>query len=183
MENQNEQSGLIKHAVRFGVITGIATIVFTILLYVIDYSLMVNWKIALVFLALFIGLVIYAGIAYRKEVGGYLSFGNAFLHGYILLIVGGILGTIFSIILYTVVDPELPQKLTDVVIQNTEEMMQSFGAPEAKIDEQLDKMKVDMPKDFSALGQIKKFGWGILINAVICLITGAIVKKNQPVEL
>jgi hypothetical protein len=92
----------------------------------------------------------------------------------------GVIGSVFAIILYTVVDPDLPQNLADVVVANTEEMMRKFGAPEDKIETQLDEMRKDMPARFSAMGVIKQFGWGLIIYAVLSLITALIVRKNVP---
>jgi hypothetical protein len=184
-ENVNSQTSqnLFKDAAKFGAIIGAIGIVLTVVLYVIDYALLVDWKIGLLMIVLYLGLVIYGGIKYRNEVGGYLSFGKAFQHGYIILIVGGFIGILFSILLYNVIDTELAQKITDVSIENAEAMMQKFGAPEAAIDEAIDKMKIETPNRFTVLGHIKQFGWIIIIDAVLCLITGAIVKKNQPVEM
>ncbi|MBL7856651.1 MAG: DUF4199 domain-containing protein [Cyclobacteriaceae bacterium] len=172
--------GLFQHAIRFGAILGGIGILITVLLYVADFTLLADWKFGIGMLLLYLGLVIYAGINYRNQIGGYLAYGKAFQHGYVTLVVGGLVGTIFGILLYTVIDPDLPQALADVTVEKTGEMMKKFGAPEDQIEEQLDKMRVDLPKQFSALGSIKQFGWGLIINAVISAITSLFVRKNQP---
>lgn len=171
---------LVKHAIRFGAIIGGVSVVLTLLLYAIDYSLLADWKIGLFFLALFIGLVIYGGINYRNQIGGFISYGKAFQHGYIALIAGGIIGTIFSLLLYTVIDPDLPQKLSDAAIEQSEAMMRGFGMPEDQLETQLDKMREEMPARFSPVGILKQFGWGLLINAIIVAITSIFVKRKEP---
>jgi len=180
MENSQEQTPVVQHAVRYGVIIGVIGIVLTLLAYAVDYTWLVNWKFGICMIVLTIGYVIYAGITYRKEVGGYLSYGKAFQHGFITMAVGGIIGIIFGIVLYNVIDSELPQKLTDTTIENTQQMMANFGAPEDKIDEAIEKMKTDIPKNYTILGQLKTYLWALLVYAIIAAITSLIVKKSQP---
>jgi hypothetical protein len=175
-----QQQDLVKHALRFGAIMGGVSVVLTLLLYAVDYTLLADWKAGLLFIALFIGLVIYGGINYRNQTGGYITYGKAFLHGYITMLTGAVISTIFSILLYTVIDPALPQNLADAAIEKTEEMMRSFGAPEDAIDQQMEQLRVDMPKRFSAVGLLTQLGWGLIIYAVISAITSLFVKKNEP---
>lgn len=171
---------LYKHAAKMGAILGAIGIIITVLLYVVDYALMANMWFGLFMIALSFGYVIYAGITYRKEVGGYLSYGKAFQHGYVTLLTSAIVSSIFMILLYGVIDTELPQKLTDVAIENAEAMMVKFGAPQEQIDKSLDEMRRDMPARFSAMGSIKQLGWGLIIYAVISAITSLFVRKNVP---
>src|SRR5258708_3330832 len=113
-ENQSQnQPTLVNHAIRWGLITAGASIVLTILCYVIDYTIMVEFKLLFISLAIYFGIMIYAGIDYRKSQDGYLTYGKAFQHGFLILAISGLVGTIFSFILYNVIDTELPQKLTD----------------------------------------------------------------------
>ena len=112
--------------------------------------------------------------------GGYLEYGKAFLHGFITCAVGGILGIIFGIVLYNIIDPDLPQKLTDVTVENTERMLENFGTPSDQIDGQLDKMRDEMPANYSVVGQLKTYLWALLVYAIISAITALIVRKNQP---
>jgi hypothetical protein len=178
-----EMESPVKNALRFGAIIGLVSIGTTVLLYAIDYTLMVQLKVLFILLALYIGLVIYGGINYRKQIGGYLSYGKAFQHGFISLVVGGIIGTLFSIILYNVIDTELPQKLTDATVENTEAMMRGFGTPEDQIDIQMEKVRQETPERFTALGLVKQFGWGLIFNAVMAAITSIFVKRKEPEEV
>jgi hypothetical protein len=175
---QTETPNLFKHAARMGAIGGGIGILFTILIYVADIRLMADWKIGIFFLLFYLGYVIYAGIQFRKESGGYLSYGKAFQHGYITLIVGGFISTLFSIILFHVIDPSIPETLTQASIEKTEEMMAGFGMSEDKIEEEIEKQNI--PSRFTVVGQLTQLGWGLLVNAVIALITSLFVRKNQP---
>jgi Protein of unknown function (DUF4199) len=181
-ETTTSQVPLIQHAAKWGAIFGIGSIVLTILLYAVDYTLLANWKMILVLL-LFLGLVIYAGINYRNQIGGFLPYGKAFQHGFIVFAVLGIISTVFTVILYTVIDPELPAKLIEVSIENAQKMMESFGMPEDQMDKAIEDTKTRSADQFSTLGLIKGYGIGLIIYAILSLISAIFVKKNQPEEM
>jgi len=178
----SSNSGLINHAVKWGLISAACSIIITLLLYVVDYTLMVQIKFALFSLVLYLGIVIFGGINYRKSVGGYLDFGKAYLHGLTIFALSGLVATIFNILLYTVIDPELPSKLVDASIENTRAMMEQFGAPADGMDEALEKVKTDTEARFTVVGLAKSYIWVVVVSAILALITGLIVRKRQPVE-
>ncbi len=178
METQN--TTLFNHAIRWGGILGAVSILITMTLYAVDYTLMVQLKTLFLSLLIYLGLVIYAGINYRNSIGGYLSFGKAFQHGFLVLAISALISTIFNILLYTAIDPELPQKLTDASIENTRQMMENFGAPEDQIDEALEQARERSDDQFSVGGLALGYVWILVFSAIMALISGLIVKKNEP---
>ena len=185
MENQEVQpqpASLINHAVKNGVILGVVSILLVVIVYVVDLAFLATLKFLGIMLVLGLGYVVYAGINYRNEIGGYLSYGKAFMHGFILLAVSGLLGTAFNILLYHVVDPELPTKLTEAIIRNTEEMMAGFGAPQGTIDQTIDGLRVEMPGNFSISGLLYGYVKAMIWYCIIALITSLIVRKNESIE-
>lgn len=173
-------SSLVSHAARMGVILAAVSIVLTLLLYIADYTLMVSLWMFPVLIVLTLGIVIYAGINYRNTIGGYIPYGKAFQHAFLVMVIAGFIVTLFNLLLYTVIDPDLPQNLTDAAISNTEGMMRSMGAPEDAIDKQMDQMRTDMPAQFSAAGSLKQFGWNLIVYAIVAAITSLFVRKNEP---
>jgi hypothetical protein len=178
METQN--TTLFNHAIRWGGILGAVSILITMTLYAVDYTLMVQLKTLFLSLLIYLGLVIYAGINYRNSIGGYLSFGKAFQHGFLVLAISALISTIFNILLYTAIDPELPQKLTDASIENTRQMMENFGAPEDQVDEALEQARERSDDQFSVGGLALGYVWILVFSAIMALISGLIVKKNEP---
>jgi tetrahydromethanopterin S-methyltransferase subunit G len=176
----SQEPSLVQHAIKFGAIMGGIGFALTLLLYAVDYSLLADWKVGLLTFAVYIGIVIYGGINYRNQIGGFMPYGKAFQHGFIALAFGGLIGVIGNIIVYTVIDPELPQKVADIAIENTEKMMERFGAPADKIEESMAQVREDMPKKFGAVGQLIGFLWGLIIYAIIAAISGLIVRRNKP---
>ncbi len=182
-DSTTAQPSLLQHAIRWGLIMAGVSIFLTVLIYIVDYSVMVQFKFLGLSLLIYFGLTIYAGIAYRSSIGGFLPYGKAFQHGFFILALSGLIGTLFGLLLYHVIDPELPQKLVDASMDNTRAMMEKFGMPEDKMDEAMEKARTDAADRFTLIGQLKGYIWIAVFSAVMALITSIFVKKNQPVEM
>jgi hypothetical protein len=70
--------------------------------------------------------------------------------------------------------------MTEAIISNTEKTMENWGAPSDTIDQTIEKMREDMPQNFTDFGFIKGYFTGLIWYIILSLITGLIVKKNQP---
>lgn len=180
-ETSTPQVSLVQHAAKWGAIIGGASVVLTLLIYIVDYTLLANWKM-LILLLVFLGLVIYAGINYRNQIGGYLAYGKAFQHSFVTFAVMGIITTIFTMLLYTVIDTELPAKLIEVSIENAQKMMEGFGMPEDQMDKALEDARTRSVDQFSIVGLAKGYGFGLILYAILSLIGALFVRKNEPVE-
>jgi len=177
-----EKNTIFNHSLKFGFIIGIVNIIIGVLAYMVGEGLMVKWWFGLLILAINIGLIIYAGIQYRSSIGGYMNFKTAFSVTFLTFLIAGIMGTLFNIILYQVIDPELPGRLTQAALEQTEQMMSNFGAPQERVDEQMALLEGRMADQFSLMGQLKTFGIGVIIYAVVALIIGAIIKKSEKLD-
>lgn len=184
MENEevNEKQSPIQHAIKYGGILGIISIIATLLLYVVDPTLMVKWWFGLIMLGVSIGFVIYAGINYRNENGGYIDFGPAFLHGFVLLAIAGLIGSVMNLLLFAVIDPSLPQVLTDAAVEQALSMAEGFGASGQALDDAADRAREQTEGQFSTMGIIKQYFIGLIMYAVFALITGLIVRRKEKVS-
>jgi hypothetical protein len=145
--------------------------------------MLANWKFGIFVFVLLIGMTIYAGINYRSETGGLITYGKAFQHGFVLMAVSGLVSTAFTILLYTIIDPELPSKLMDVAMENAEAMMRNFGMPEDQMDKAMEDTRKRTENQFSISGLAMGYGIGLIIYAVLSLITSIFVRKNPPDEI
>ncbi|QYH39793.1 DUF4199 domain-containing protein [Algoriphagus sp. NBT04N3] len=175
-----EQQTPFKAAVQPGLTIGLVSLAITYIAYFIDSILLASGWFGLVAIVLFFVLIIYFGRQYRAELGGFMSFGTAFNFSFIAIIISGIISIIGQILLFHVIDPSLPDVLADASVQNTLEIMESFGAnPDNMSTEQLDEMREATRNNFTLGGQIKNFGFGLIVYAIIALILGAILKKRD----
>ena len=180
---EKETPTLFQHALRWGLIVGGIGVALTCIAYAVDYAMLANWKFGIIVFALIIGLAIYAGINYRNEIGGFLPYGQAFQHGFILMAVSGLVTTAFTALLYTVIDPELPAKLTEVALDNAQKMMEGFGMPEDQMDQAMEDARKRTEKQFTLGGLSLGYGIGLIIYAVLASITSIFVRKNPPDEV
>lgn len=110
MENENTP---FKAGLNSGLILGLISVVLSYVIYFVDPSLLAAWYVGIGIMVLFIALIVYFGIQYRTSIGGYMAFGAAFNFSFITLLVAGIIGLVGNILLFTVVDPALPNVLVD----------------------------------------------------------------------
>jgi len=182
MEEENEQMTVMQNALRMGVILGVVSIILSLIFYLIDPALFAKWWLNLSILLGVIIAVVVIGINYRKSIGGFMSFGDAFKHGFIILLTFGVLSGAFTILLFQVIDPDLKTVVIDASIEQTTAMMENFGAPEDSIEEALEEAEVSMEESFSLIGQLKGQLWAIIFYAVLSLITGLIVRKQEKIS-
>jgi len=174
---------LFQHALRWGLILGAVSIGLTCIFYAVDYSMLANWKMGIIMFAIFIGVAIYAGINYRNETGGFITYGKAFQYVFVVMAISGLISVVFNMVLYTLIDPELPQKLTEVALENAQKMLEGFGMPEDKMDQAMEDARRRTENQFSISGLAMGYGIGLIIYAVLSLITAIFVRKNPPEEI
>ncbi len=175
-----EQQSPFQAAIKPGLTIGLVSLAITFIAYFIDSSLLASGWFGLVAIVIFFFLIIYFGKEYRSELGGFMTFGTAFNFSFIAMVISGVVTLLGQIILYHVVDPTLPEVLADQSLQSTLEIMENFGASEESLPpEQLEEMRQGTLDNFSVFGQIKGFGIGLIVYAIIALILGAILKKRD----
>jgi hypothetical protein len=176
-----EKPNLINHMIRYGLILGLFNVIISLLIYVIDENLMVKWWFGIGILVVNIAIIIYSGIQYRKSLGGYIKFKDAFVVTFLVFIFAGLISLVYNVIQYEVIDPDLATRLDKAIVEQTEKMMTNMGAPQERIDEQIEKMEGTFAERFTAVGLIKQFFTvSLAVNIVVSLIIGLIIQKKEP---
>ena len=178
---ENEYQADYGFCVRNGVIVGAVYGLLSILMYVISEDLLANSILGILILlsyAIVFGII---GVKYRNHVGGYLSFGQAYKAVFLMIFMTMLVGTVFNVILYQLIDPDLGMRLTEITIENSEQMMRGFGAPEDQIQESIAGMRGT--NSYSMKNQLLGLLYaGIIGNGLVTLILAAIAKKNREEE-
>jgi len=165
-----------------GLILAGVSILLTMLTYVIDVSLMVEWWFGIVSILISMGLLIYLGINYRNDIGGILSYGDAFKFSFLVFFVSYVVGIIFQIALYTVIDPELPETMKQLTVEKTVEMMEGFGMSDEALDAAIIGVEDGIDEATTPMGMIKSSPWGILFLLLFSAIAAIFIKRNPPVS-
>ena len=165
-----------------GLILAGVSILLTMLTYVIDVSLMVEWWFGVVSLLISMGLLIYLGINYRNDIGGILSYGDAFKFSFLVFFVSYVVGIIFQIALYTVIDPELPEIMKQLTVEKTVEMMEGFGLSDEALDAAIIGVEDGIDEATTPMGMIKSAPLGIFFLLFFSAISAIFIKRNPPVS-
>jgi hypothetical protein len=179
-DNTTPAPTMLSNAFRWAMICAAISIIISMAMYAINYEWMVQLKMLFISLAVYLGVTIYGGIDYRNSIGGYLGYGKAWQHGFLILAISGLVATLWSLILYTVIDPELPEKLADASIENTRAMMDSFGMSGDALDDAMDQARDKVADQFTIVGIFKSYLTIVFFSAIMALISALIVRKNEP---
>jgi hypothetical protein len=169
MEKKNPS--IVINALTWGVIIGLISIMYSVILYMLNQS----FNTALGYAGV---IIIIAGLAiamksYRDNVlNGILPFGKAFGFGVLIIVFAALLGAIYTYLLYTVIDPGLQEKM----LEYTTERMLDRGVPEGQIDMVLERAtRFQRPVPMAIMGFISSCLGGVVIS----LILAAIFKKEE----
>lgn len=166
--------------VTYGVILGIILILFTAVAYAFDLSLLTQWWFGLAsFLILLIIGVIAVAKAKKKQTG-YYPFKDAFTTFFLTILIGTFLVTAFSIVVFSIFDPEAAKDVTEITIEASRQMMEKFGATEASINEAMAKMEEE--NQFSITNQLTRFISGLAFYSVLGLIVALIFREKDPTK-
>ena len=151
---------------------GVVGIVLSLVFYFLNLmtASWVNWLSLVVTIA----VLVYCLIAYRNEyLGGFASFGQIFIMGLVIGIIASIISAAYTYILYTVIDPDLVEKIR---IAAEEKIMSNSRIPESMYDDIIEKMEKRMTVTRMT---VMALIFGPIINAVFSLIIAAFVKKEE----
>lgn len=166
-ENKNSVG---KSALVAGTLLGIILVIYSLMMYFLNQTgnKYVGW---LSFVIMIAGIV-YLQIQYRdKELKGTMPYGKAFGFAVLMVLVASVITSVFTYILFTVIDPGLVDKL----LAAAEEQLAQRGMTGDQIDMAMKVTKKMMsPPLMAVFGLIGNMFWGTIIS----LITSAITKKE-----
>jgi len=177
MENQEVESGTNQHSVKWGAILGLISIIITLIVYLIDITLLAKSAVGIIIFVIYLAALIYAGRDYRSKLGGYMSFGKAFTHAFVVLVIAGFIGMVFNYLLFNFIDPDIVPILVEAQMENAMKAMEAFGG--AGNTEMMDGMADGIKESYTLKGQAMGFLWSLIVYAIGALIVGAINKKKN----
>jgi Protein of unknown function (DUF4199) len=171
MENTATPVTTTSVGVRYGLLTGLVSVIFSFLQLSLidDPETPLRW-LSLVILAVGIWL---AHKQFKQLNNGFMSYGQGLGTGTILATVSGVIGGVFSYIYFTFIDPTYMQRVMDL----TRSRMEEKGMDDAQVDQAMamaEKFSGPMSTTiFAVLG-------ALLIGFIISLVISAITKNPRP---
>lgn len=169
---------LRKNSLNFGLFLGVFLVVLTTLIYSIDISLFTSSWIGIVNVVIITGFGVVASTKYKKSIGGFITFKEVFTSFFITVALGFFISTLFSILLFNVIDPNAKAIITENIIKYSVEMMEKFGTKAADVNKMVEEMQKS--DSFGPLGQLKGFAFNLIVYSIIGLITALIIKRDRP---
>ncbi len=179
-ENVTTSDGLVQDATKKGLVLGLLHIIVFLVIYYLIPNKLTGFLYLFFIIFLNLGYTIYNGIQFRKEVGGYMDYGPAFKYVFILLIVNGVLGLLFSAA-FLLVEPSYPEVMAQSTLDTQIYWAQRFGAPENAIDEMRDKFDFeDIKNRYSFKGLLFGSLLIVLFDGIGAAIAALFVRKRMP---
>ncbi|AUC84876.1 DUF4199 domain-containing protein [Polaribacter sp. ALD11] len=169
MENQVNSKGFI---VNNGVILGVASVIFALVLYATGNHLKPHWSASVINAIIFIGTIIYGIKQYKAANNGFLSWGQGVKVGVGVAIVGGLILVIYNYLFTNFIEPDFMQQMMD--IQNQAFLDQGMSEEQVEAANQMGKA-FQGPFLLAALGIISYAIGGFVVAA----IAAAIMKKSE----
>jgi uncharacterized membrane protein YraQ (UPF0718 family) len=168
----------LNQALKYGLITGLVLIAYSVVLYAVDVNIFALTFSMINGLVTFGFMIVLAVIAINKTrdeaLGEKITYIQALIVGFVVLLVSGYLNNFFSYILNTYVDPEYMARQLDNMIAAWEGKM-----PEESLDQMIEKVEENM-EPTSAL--LKGIWITPLIGLVVSAIISIFIKKDKTVQ-
>jgi hypothetical protein len=170
---EEKPRSVTKHAMYYGLITGAALIIFSLILYIANLHM--NRTLGYISFLILIGGMVWGTLEYRKQSqNGFMTYGKAFTSCFMIALFAAILSAFYTFVFAEFIHPGFSQEILD----KAREQMMSGG--QQMTDEQIDQ----------ALTWTQRFTtpvmlaiWGLItyvaISAVISLIAAIVLKKED----
>ena len=169
-----------RNGITFGVLIGIVSSLITATIYAIDLNLFSSWWIGITSIIVYLILGIVLLSKTKKEVKTVFTFKDAFTTYFIAAVIGILISTLFNVLLFNVIDPSAKDKLLEITMKITANMMQKFGTPASVINEAIAKLKETNP--YSTIELLKGSIFSIIFSSIFGLILAAFFKTRSTQE-
>ena len=174
---ENQQATAKKFVLNYGIMLGIISVIFGVIMYVTNVYLDPGIIYTLIgFLVLIV--IISLGIkAFKSENGGYLSLGEALKVGIGVAVIGGIIAAVWSFVLMNYIEPDYMNQMMEVQREKMVEAQPDLTESQLDAAEEMT-AKFASPIMVVAFSLIGNLFFGLIIS----LIAGLIMKNKNPME-
>ncbi|WP_128544349.1 DUF4199 domain-containing protein [Larkinella soli] len=166
-----EQPSTARLALKWGVISGVISMVYTTALYISGQF--TNTALTWLSLVISVVLIVMAMREYRSLNNGFMSYGEGLSLGTLLTVIGALIATTYNFIYTTFIDTTIRQQVLDQARANMEDQGMS--------DEQVEQA-IELAQRLQSPGL--QFLFGILVSAffglLISLVVAAFLRRNKP---
>jgi len=177
-ENQNDANQgniYLKSAMTFGLITGLALVIYTLLLYMTDNIVSSNVFLNILQWVILAGGLYYGIKSYRDQYSdGYITYGRSLGLGVLISVFVGVILGLFTYLLYAAIDPGLLEK----TIKVAQEEMLKTGMSEKQVEAATEMQRTFTSQIIMLFSSVFSFAFfGTIISLVVSIFT----KNEKPI--
>jgi len=160
-------------ALRYGLIGGLISIALGLVSYLAGMQGTIPTIISIVSILVSIAIIVYAIRAHRdNDLGGYISYGRCLGTGVLTALIMGLIGGIWTLVLFNFIDPDL----INTMMEPQMEAMEERGMSEEEIETAMEMTGMFMnPPVMAGIALV----WSVIAGLIVSLIAGAVMKKEQ----
>ena len=172
---ETQKASVKKIALNYGTFLALGTIVVSVIVYVLGMHMEQPWWQSVLNFAIMTTAIVYGFKAYKKEGDGFLTLGEAIKTGLAISLVAGIIGSLFTYLFVTIIEP-------DFIVQMLEVTREKMITDNPQMTEDQLEMAMNMTEKFMSPMMMTAFGLiaSLFFGFIISLITGLIMKQNRP---
>jgi len=168
-------------ATNYGLYLGVFLALVTVLAYAINLELLTNMWVGILILISIIIFGIISVAKVKQAQNGFASFKQAFTSYFITVLIGLLISTLVSFLLFNVIDTDAAEVLKEKTIEKTVQMMEGFNTPTEVIDKSVEEME---SQNQYSIGNITKglAGYLVVFSIIGLIVAAAMKKSNQEAE-
>ncbi|TYB77260.1 DUF4199 domain-containing protein [Bizionia myxarmorum] len=167
-------------AINYGLYLGGVLSLVTVLAYAVNLDLFTKWWFGVAIMILVIVVGVLSSIKSKALLNGFISFKGAFSSYFITILIGLVISSIISFVIFNVIDQEASVVLQEKIIETQVEMMRGFGTPEESIAGIVEEMQ-KQENLYSLTNILQGIVFQLVGFSVVGLIVALVVKK-EPIE-
>ena len=171
---ENQQTSTKQIMLNYGLYSGIAAIVISVLNYAIGNVYEPHWWVMVVSIIVSVAIIFLGIKSFKDSNDGFLSLGEAIKIGVGIALIGGIIGAIYMLIFTNFIEPDFYTKMGEVSNQKILDQYPDMS------DEQLESAKAMAAKFQNPVmtGAFQLMG-SLIFGLIISLIVGLILKNKR----
>lgn len=182
--NEKRSVNVAGVGVQYGILAGIGCIVLTLILYMINMGLIVSYWFLSVYAVIVIAMI-YSAYVIRRAQHNYIVFKDALKATFLVAIFAMLIWTVFNVILFKYIDPDLIQLLKEHSIEQLEKALKLAETPPGRVQEEIrraESRNYAPTLATTALSYALSLIFGFIYAAVISGIFHLVSKDNAPRE-
>jgi len=167
-------------ATNYGIYLGVLLASLTIIAYAVNLELLTNMWYGIFIMIAIIVFGIISVMKSKNFLNGFISFKQSFTAFFITILVGVLISTVVSYILFNFIDLEAAEVIKEKTIEVTINMLEGLGVPNEAIAEAVE--EIEASNQFSIGKIIQGLIGQLVLYSVIGLIVAAVMKRTQTEE-